>query len=212
MRISRLGYVVPMIALTALASTACGTQTDERVADTVVETPAADGSDAQSAPQEGAQGAGYISLDCATSAATPTGGPPPDAEGIDDSYAAFQPDGVPTITIPTAPIPVTALGIADVRVGDGAEVQPGATVTVNYCGVGLGGQTVFDSSWSRGEPISFPLDNLIPGWQEGIPGMRVGGQRLLVIPGELGYGENGAPGIAPNETLVFVIELLDATS
>ena len=88
-----------------------------------------------------------------------------------------------------------------------AEVQPTDTVTVNYCGVGLGGKTVFDSSWTRGQPATFPLNQLIPGWQQGIPGMKVGGQRLLVIPGSLGYGDQGTQGIAPNETLVFVIQL-----
>ena len=207
MQLRRLGTAVPVIALIALAATACGTQTDERVTETVAEAPADDAAAAPEAPAAGS----YISLDCATSAATSTDGPPAGSDGIDDAYAVFQPDGVPVITIPTAPLPVTALGVADLSIGDGAEVQPGATVTVNYCGVGMSGQAVFDSSWSRGEPISFPLDNLIPGWQEGIPGMKVGGQRLLVIPGELGYGENGAPGIAPNETLVFVIELLDAS-
>lgn len=209
MRLHRLGLAVPVIMLTALAAAACGPQTDDRVADSVAEAPAGESAEA---PAPDANAAGFVSLDCATSAATPVDSPPAGSDGIDDAFAIFQPDGIPLVTITTDPLPVTALGVADLRIGDGSEVQPGATVTVNYCGVGMTGQSVFDSSWSRGEPITFPLDNLIPGWQEGIPGMKVGGQRLLVIPGELGYGETGAPGIAPNETLVFVIELLDATS
>ena len=204
---------VPVIALTVLAGAACGTQTDDRVADSGGGASADAAAPEAAAPDAApAAGTGFVSLNCATAEAAGADAPPAGAEGIDDAYAVFQPDGVPTITIAADPIPVTALGIADIAVGDGAEVQPGATVTVNYCGVGMSGRAVFDSSWSRGEPISFPLDNLIPGWQEGIPGMKVGGKRLLVIPGELGYGEAGAPGIAPNETLVFVIELLDATA
>ncbi len=97
--------------------------------------------------------------------------------------------------------------MADITVGTGAAAKAGDTLTVNYCGVGLGTKAVFDSSWTRGEPATFPLDGLIPGWQEGLPGMQVGGQRLLVIPSELGYGEQGTQGIPPNETLVFVVQL-----
>jgi FKBP-type peptidyl-prolyl cis-trans isomerase len=94
-------------------------------------------------------------------------------------------------------------------VGSGAEVKAGDTVTANYCGVGLGGKTVFDSSYQRGTPATFPLPGVIQGWQDGVPGMKVGGSRLLVIPGSLAYGANppqGA-GIQPDETLVFVVEL-----
>ena len=87
-------------------------------------------------------------------------------------------------------------------------VLAGDTLTVNYCGVGMQSRQMFDSSWTRGEPISFPLDGLIQGWIQGLPGMKVGGQRLLVIPGDLGYGPQGQGTILPNETLVFVVELV----
>jgi peptidylprolyl isomerase len=83
----------------------------------------------------------------------------------------------------------------------------GDSLTVDYCGVGLGGRTLFDSSYSRGEPATFPLDGVIAGWQQGLVGMKVGGQRLLVIPAALGYGDQGNQGIAPGETLVFVVQL-----
>lgn len=203
---SRLRSTASVAALTlaVVALGACGQQTDERV----------EPADAAASAEiiDAAPAGAFATLDCVSLQGMPVDQPPADATNIEDAYAIIQPNGAPAITLSTSPIPAAALGVADIRVGDGAEVQPGDTVTVNYCGVGYGGQTVFDSSWSRGEPIAFPLDNLIPGWQEGIPGMRVGGQRLLVIPGELGYGENGAPGIAPNETLVFVIELLDTAS
>ena len=98
--------------------------------------------------------------------------------------------------------------VAHVVEGDGAAVMAGDTLTVNYCGIGLQSRQMFDSSWTRGEPISFPLDGLIQGWIQGLPGMKVGGQRLLVIPGDLGYGPQGQGTILPNETLVFVVQLV----
>ncbi|MEQ8845533.1 MAG: FKBP-type peptidyl-prolyl cis-trans isomerase [Phycisphaerales bacterium] len=97
----------------------------------------------------------------------------------------------------------------DIEVGDGAECPHGATVKVHYRGT-LEDGTQFDSSYDRGEPITFPLGNLIQGWQIGIPGMKVGGKRRLEIPYSLGYGERGAPpSIPPRANLVFDIELLD---
>ncbi len=208
---SRRLLALPLLAASAaLVLTACGPQTDDRVA---AEDPAItvdeeivtdDTTVAADSP--------YVSLDCVTMQVSDSDGPPADATTIGDVSASFDAAGVPSLTIATVNLAAEELGIADLVTGDGAEVQSGDTVTVNYCGAGLDGLNVFDSSWSRGEPISFPLDGLIPGWQEGIPGMKVGGQRLLVIPGPLGYGESGAPGIAPNETLAFVIELLDVAS
>lgn len=211
----RMGVAVSSVVIGILALSACGEQTDDRAsgeaaADVQQEQPAAE-PEAGAGDEAGAVSAPFATLDCVSLQGMPVDAPPASATTVEGASAIFQPNGAPAITIATGAAPATSLGSADIRVGDGAEVQPGATVTVNYCGVGYGGQTVFDSSWSRGEPITFPLDNLIPGWQEGIPGMKVGGQRLLVIPGELAYGEAGAPGIAPNETLVFVIELLDTT-
>jgi FKBP-type peptidyl-prolyl cis-trans isomerase len=70
---------------------------------------------------------------------------------------------------------------------------------------------IFDSSWSRNEPATFPLDQVIPGWTQGLVGMQPGGRRLLVIPPALGYGSNGQGTIAPDETLVFVVDLISAT-
>ncbi|GIW73890.1 MAG: hypothetical protein KatS3mg103_0412 [Phycisphaerales bacterium] len=97
----------------------------------------------------------------------------------------------------------------DLRVGDGPACPPGATVTVHYKGT-LQDGTTFDSSYDRGEPITFPLHQLIQGWQVGIPGMRVGGARRLHIPYAMGYGLRGAPpAIPPKADLLFEIELLD---
>ena len=193
-------------AVILLLATACGQQSDERV-------EPADSAAAEVVPTEEsvqsqvAAATPYVTLDCVSLQGMPVDEPPASGVTLGSTTAIFQPNGAPAITVATDAQPATELGIADIREGDGAEVVAGDTVTVQYCGVGYGGQVVFDSSWARGEPATFPLANLIPGWQEGIPGMKVGGQRLLEIPGELAYGETGTQGIAPNETLAFVIQL-----
>ena len=199
--------VVGACSLLLLVS-ACGSQTDERVEPSAAASEVVPSEAVSEAPSADAGVlAPYVTLDCTSLQVMPVDAPPANATTVGDASAIFQPNGAPAITIATDAQPAAELGYADITVGEGAEVQPTDTVTVNYCGVGLGGRTVFDSSWTRGEPATFPLNQLIPGWQEGIPGMKVGGQRLLVIPGELGYGEAGTQGIAPNETLVFVIQL-----
>lgn len=113
----------------------------------------------------------------------------------------------PEIEPPDGPAP-TELEIHDITVGDGAEAKPGGTVEVHYLGVEFDTGDQFDSSWDRGEPISFPLRGLIQGWQDGIPGMRVGGRRQLVIPPALAYGPAGSGHRLGGKTLVFVIDLL----
>ena len=99
----------------------------------------------------------------------------------------------------------------DAKVGAGAEAAPGANVKVHYTGwLTDETGTIFDSSVKRGEPIEFPLTGVIKGWQEGIPGMKVGGVRRLRIPPDLAYGERGAGAlIGPGATLVFEVELLE---
>ncbi len=117
--------------------------------------------------------------------------------------------GAPTVTVPAAP--ATTLGIHDDVVGTGAAVQAGDTVTVEYTGAAQSTGKVFDSSWQRGgAPATFPLAGVIPGWTNGIPGMKVGGRRTLVIPGAQAYGANppAGSGIGPNDTLVFTIDLI----
>jgi peptidylprolyl isomerase len=116
----------------------------------------------------------------------------------------------PEIDFPEGPAPVD-LAIRDLVVGEGAEAVPGARVTVHYVGVEYDTGDQFDASWDRGESITFPLSGLIQGWQDGIPGMRVGGRRELVIPPRLAYGENGRHALS-GKTLIFVIDLLAVTS
>lgn len=108
---------------------------------------------------------------------------------------------------------VTELRITDEVEGSGDEVTEGATVTAHYVGVSASSGAQFDASWDRGAPISFPLDGVIQGWSKGLLGMKVGGRRHLVIPGDMAYGQNPPPGagIAPNETLVFTVDLVDVS-
>lgn len=103
--------------------------------------------------------------------------------------------------------PPTQLVSEDLIVGDGDEAAASSTVKVHYLGVDFESGDEFDSSWSRGEPIDFPLAALVKGWQEGIPSMRVGGRRKLVVPPALAYGTSGGHPLS-GRTLVFVIDLL----
>ncbi|KQV05141.1 FKBP-type peptidyl-prolyl cis-trans isomerase [Leifsonia sp. Root112D2] len=112
----------------------------------------------------------------------------------------------PEVDAPVGPAP-EQLEIVDIAVGDGAEAAAGSTVDVHYLGVGYDSGEEFDSSWSRGQSINFPLNNLIRGWQEGIPGMKVGGRRKLTVPPHLAYGPAGGHPLG-GQTLIFVIDLL----
>ncbi len=115
--------------------------------------------------------------------------------------------GTPTIIQPTGTPPET-LEIKDLTVGQGATVQQNSTVTVHYLLMGWKSGKIIDSSWSRGAPATFGLDQVIPGWQQGMPGMKVGGRRELLIPPALGYGDVGSGPVGPKETLIFVVDLI----
>lgn len=104
---------------------------------------------------------------------------------------------------------VTALQVTDLKVGDGEEVKPGATVTAHYTGALAKDGTIFQSSHDSGEPVEFPLDGVIAGWTEGVPGMKVGGKRRLLIPAAKAYGEQSpSANIPPNSDMVFDIEMV----
>ena len=116
----------------------------------------------------------------------------------------------PQIEKPEGDVPFD-LGIEDVVVGDGDEATSGSKVSVHYVGVAFSTGDEFDASWSRGQPFQFKLGKgqVIPGWDAGVLGMRVGGRRKLTIPSALAYGARGAGGvIKPHEPLVFVVDLL----
>jgi peptidylprolyl isomerase len=146
---------------------------------------------------------------------TPTTAPAAGATTTNPKDAAvlaeIEKRGKPTVTVPDSP--ATELKIVDDVVGTGEEVKPGATVTVHYVGVGQQSGKEFDSSWSRGQTISFPLQGVIKGWTDGLVGMKVGGRRTLIIPGDQAYGPNPpSSDIQPNETLVFTIDLVSVTN
>lgn len=113
----------------------------------------------------------------------------------------------PDIEFHDGPAP-EILEITDLIEGDGPEATLQSTVNVHYVGVGYESGEEFDSSWSRGESIEFPLRQLIKGWQMGIPGMKVGGRRELVVPPHLAYGRAGSGHPLAGQTLIFVIDLL----
>lgn len=116
----------------------------------------------------------------------------------------------PEVTVPETPAPSELVIIDDV-VGDGDEASAGQNVTVHYVGVSWSTGKQFDASWDRSEPFQFGLgaSQVIQGWDEGVAGMKIGGRRTLHIPPHMGYGAQGAGGvIAPNETLIFVVDLL----
>jgi peptidylprolyl isomerase len=116
----------------------------------------------------------------------------------------------PEVDPPEGDIPFE-LGVDDLTVGDGDEATAGKKVTVHYVGVSFLTGEEFDASWNRGQPFEFKLGKgqVIPGWDQGVAGMKVGGRRRLTIPSAMAYGARGAGGvIKPNEPLVFVVDLL----
>jgi peptidylprolyl isomerase len=116
----------------------------------------------------------------------------------------------PAVPHPSGPAP-TKLVTKDIITGTGAEAKTGDTVTVNYVGALYDTLKVFDASWNRNEPFQFTLGKgeVIPGWEQGVAGMKVGGRRELIIPASLGYGAKGSPPkIPPNSPLIFVVDLL----
>ena len=117
----------------------------------------------------------------------------------------------PSITIPDGEAPGELLIVDEIE-GDGVEAKRGQRVVVHYAGVAWSTGREFDSSWSRNDTFDFRLGagEVISGWDEGVAGMKVGGRRRLTIPPHQGYGSRGAGGvIKPNETLVFVVDLVD---
>jgi peptidylprolyl isomerase len=117
-----------------------------------------------------------------------------------------KPGVEPTVGKPVGDAP-TSLVIKDIIVGSGDEVVATSTLTVHYQLISWKSGEILQSSW-KSAPIDFPLNGVIAGWQQGMPGMKVGGRRLLVIPPDLGYGAQGGGPIGPNETLIFVVDAI----
>jgi peptidylprolyl isomerase len=147
-----------------------------------------------------------------TSAAAPTTSPPPTTPiaTVSAPSAAGTIGTEPTITIPPG-APPTQLESKDLIVGAGPAAKAGDTVSVQYVGVAYSSGKVFDSSWSRGQPFQFALGQgaVIPGWDQGVVGMQVGGRRELIIPPALAYqATSPGPGVAANDTLIFIVDLV----
>jgi peptidylprolyl isomerase len=150
-----------------------------------------------------------------TTAARPTATPTPIIEKVDSS-ATVLPVVTPSgkqepRTHARAGDPPGELVVRDLERGDGAEATPGKTLTVEYKGAHYDSGKAFDSSWSTGQPFTLLLgaNQVIDGWDQGLEGMRVGGRRELIVPPELAYGDHGQGEILPNETIVFVVDLLE---
>jgi peptidylprolyl isomerase len=122
-----------------------------------------------------------------------------DDSGMSDSIPPLDDEGWKNLP--------SGVRFKDVKEGEGEPCREGAYVTIHYTGWLLNGSE-FDSSRKTGEPRSWPLTELVPGWQKGIPGMKPGGIRRLEIPHQLAYGEQGRPGIPPRSTLVFEIKMV----
>jgi FKBP-type peptidyl-prolyl cis-trans isomerase len=119
----------------------------------------------------------------------------------------------PAVAVPSGPAPKT-LVVKDLITGTGPQAKPGSNITVNYVGVLYKGGKEFDSSWKRNQTFPFTLGrgSVIPGWDKGLVGMKVGGRRELIIPADLAYGKSGSPPtIPPNAALVFVVDLLGSS-
>ncbi|UGS35763.1 FKBP-type peptidyl-prolyl cis-trans isomerase [Capillimicrobium parvum] len=120
-------------------------------------------------------------------------------------------DTKPQVDVPVGEAPSYQLELEDLTVGEGDEAVAGQVVEVHYVGVSWKTGNQFDASWDRGDTFKFKLGKgqVIPGWDEGVAGMRVGGRRRITIPPHLAYGKRGAGGvIGPDETLVFVVDLV----
>lgn len=214
LRTSTAVRAAALLAVPALLLSACGGSASSTASSAAPsESSAASAADSALASPPaggGASSAPFATSDCATlnpptdADTAPGGGTTVDAVTVTETAKK-----VPLVTIAKDAAPATSLVVKDLVVGTGAEAKATSTVSANYCGVGQATRAIFDSSWARGgQPLTFPLNQVIAGWQQGIPGMKVGGRRLLIIPGELAYGANPpSPDILPNETLVFVVDL-----
>jgi peptidylprolyl isomerase len=181
--------ILPALAALALGLAACGSSSK---APGVVTAP----SDGATADTSTPAASASASTSTAATATTPKPPSPLSSE--------------PVVSVPNSPAP-KSLVKKDLITGTGPAAKSGSTVTVNYVGVLYKNGKQFDASWKRKQTFTTPLSNgsVIQGWTQGIPGMKVGGRRELIIPPALGYGASGSGStIPPNSTLVFVVDLL----
>lgn len=192
--------VLATVALVLLASAvlaACGSSSPSAASSSGT----AGGSSASTSPSTTAAGSGAAAGGSASASAIGT---------ISDPSPAGTFGKEPTVVVPPGP-PPTQLEAANLITGKGTTAKAGDTVTVQYVGVAYSTHKVFDASWNRGQPFTFTLGagQVIKGWDEGVVGMKVGGRRELIIPPQLAYGATSpGAGIAPNDTLIFVVDLV----
>jgi len=191
-RLSRTLAPAALILASALALTACGSSSGGSAS---ASTPAASGSSAATA--------GGGSADCPPG--TPTSSDY--VVGTEGVKVTGGLDKAPAVTLGASTSKVAKLTVCDLVPGTGAAIAAGSSITAQYVGIGSVSGKKFDSSWDRGKPATFSLSGVIEGWTKGIPGMKVGGRRLLVIPGAQAYGASPpSADIAANEALVFVVD------
>ncbi|HEY5136235.1 MAG TPA: FKBP-type peptidyl-prolyl cis-trans isomerase [Candidatus Nanopelagicales bacterium] len=193
-RLPRTLAPAALVAVAALALTACGSSSG---ATSSSGSPAASGSSSSSGSSAGG------STDCPP-------GTPASADytvGTEGVSVTGDLGKAPTVKLGADTSKVTKLTVCDLVPGTGAAIAAGASITAQYVGIGAVSGKKFDSSWDRGKPAKFSLSGVIEGWTKGIPGMKVGGRRLLVIPGAQAYGASPpSADIAANEALVFVVD------
>lgn len=143
---------------------------------------------------------------CTTDGGAPSNEPQGESSNSNLPVVSDNAGDAPQISAPSGNPPANLVA-EDVIVGTGATAVAESTVTVHYTLMSWTKGEILESSWSSG-PATFPLNQVILGWQQGVPGMKEGGRRLLVIPPDLAYGESGAGSVGPNETLIFVVDLI----
>ncbi|MTB28364.1 MAG: hypothetical protein F2923_06950, partial [Actinobacteria bacterium] len=136
----------------------------------------------------------FVTSDCGVVGGNPTTASAPPMQGVTMSGVTVQRGQTPQVTITPGLPAATQVETKTLKAGRGQVLKATDTLTFNYCGVGMVSQTQFDSSWANGAPITYGLADLIPGWSVGMPGMKIGEQRLLIIPGAQGYGSTPPAG------------------
>ena len=198
---SRVVGVVPADGLIETTLTAFGMTAEDSM---VVVVDVVSAEEAEAAAEE-------VVLDPADYLAKADGADQPLPDGFPAIGVEIAADasGTPTVTIPDGDAPAD-LQIAVLKEGDGATIEAGADVVVNYSGTVWASKTIFDSSWDRGAIAHFPTDQVIPGFTQALEGQTIGSQVLVTIPPDLGYGETGIPdaGISGTDTLVFLVDIL----
>jgi peptidylprolyl isomerase len=196
---------IALLAVAALGTAACGSDDNSDSAATQAAAPPPPAAATVTTPDV------TVTTPTPTATATTPATTTPKSGSSSSKSISKDLSSKPTIPKPTGSVP-KRLVIKDIVKGTGKTAKAGDAVTVQYVGVDHKTGEQFDASWDRGQPFQFQLgaQQVIPGWDQGVAGMKVGGRRELIIPPDLAYGPQGQPpAIAPNATLVFVIDLKD---